>query len=196
MFTTSPNLWFLGGGSYSATTEKECTQRDRGTALLVGAIALLGGCEQGPGALGPGGPPESRAIPCIDDGKEHYGVGEPVRVLPPTGKDPKPYLGDMLVENAELSISESGSKLRIVADWDDAEIEGVWYGVIVYYKLPRSNTWGFIAGPEVRTTDVSCYAIETDTGFLYSFAVQLRVFGVDHEGREIRVGSYWVIIKT
>ena len=27
MFTTSPNLWSLGGDTYSGTTEKECTPR-------------------------------------------------------------------------------------------------------------------------------------------------------------------------
>ena len=163
-------------------------------ALLLGAITLGGGCEQGPGTLGPGGPPEPRAIPCGDDGKDHYGVGKPVVVLEPgrpNDEDLKPYLGDVVAENAELSISESGGNIRVVADWDDSSIEGAWYGVVVYYTQPGANTREFIDGPEVRTTDVSCYAIEADRGFLYFFAVQIRAF-IDHEGREIRVGSHWV----
>ena len=167
-------------------------------ALLLGAIALivslLGGCEQGPGTLGPGGPPRSRAIPCVDDGEDHYGEGEPVAVL---DWESKPYLGSHVPENPSLSISESASKVRLVVDWDDSVVEGAWYGIIVYYQQPRSNTSGFIIdGPEIRTTDVSCYAIEADRGFLYSFAVQIRAFGVDYRGREIRVGSYWVDIEA
>ena len=172
--------------------------------ILVAAV--VSGCQEA--ALGAYDDPESSPVPCVDDGEEHYGVAvdryalvvpeEWVRVLPPPTRenpDPEPYLGDLLAENPRLSISESGSKLRIVADWDDAPLEGAWYGVIVYYKYPRHRTWAFIEGPQVRTTAVSCYAIEADRGFLYSFAVQIRAVMIDEHGEEINVGSYWIDIE-
>ena len=46
-------------------------------ALLLGAITLGGGCEQGPGTLGTGRPVRIETVPCVDDGKDPYGVGKP-----------------------------------------------------------------------------------------------------------------------
>ena len=173
---------------------------------VILAAAVLSGCQEA--ALGANDDPESSPVPCVDDGKEHYGVAvdrygfvvpeELVRVLPPPTRenpDPEPYLGDLLAENPRLSISESGSKLRIVADWDDAPLEGAWYGVVVYYlKYPRHRTWEFIEGPQVRTSDVSCYAIEAERGYRYFFAVQIRAVMIEN-GEEVNVGSYWIDIE-